>query len=385
MSSNNAIVLDCGSGTIKAGFSGTTDLPSCVFPSVLGTPRVSNNCDISSDIAPTLFGTMALHKRGLSSLRWPIEHGIIVNWDDMEQLLHHTFFNELRIDPKEESVFLSEAALNPKANRERSAEILFETFNINSLSMCSQSILALYSSGRTTGIVVESGESVTNCVPIYEGCSVPQAISRLDLGGRDVTDYLVKLLNERGHTFVTVAEREIVRQIKENMCYVSPDCEQEVAKIDMECIDTQIPSYLNSNVYELPDGNHIELGAERCKAAEIMFAPKLIGSEQNGITQLICDAIMKTEIDIRRGFWKNIVVVGGNTMFRGFESRLNTEIDSISPKSVEPRIVAMEERQYCVWKGAAIISDVLSFREKWMTQAEYQEHGASRINVMTPF
>ena len=143
-----AIVLDCGSGTVKAGFSNEQH-PLCVFSSVLGRPRSINNNPKENKV---LCGNAALKKRGLLSLRYPIEHGIIVNWDDMEQLLHHTFFNELRVDPQEQSVFLTEAPLNPRANREKSTQVLFETFDIKSMYMASQSILALYSYGSLVKI-----------------------------------------------------------------------------------------------------------------------------------------------------------------------------------------------------------------------------------------
>lgn len=137
--SKPAIVLDCGSAAIKAGLS-NQQLPTNIIPSVLARSK-------SKSIDSVYYGDLALQKRGLISLRYPIEHGIICNWDDMEKLLHHTFFNELRINPKNEDVFLTEPSLNPKTNREKSAEILFEKFCINSMAMKSTSILGLFYSG----------------------------------------------------------------------------------------------------------------------------------------------------------------------------------------------------------------------------------------------
>ena len=195
----------------------------------------------------------------------------------------------------------------------------------------------------------------------------------MDLGGRDVTDYLVKLMAEKGHKFTSITDRDVVRNIKEKKCYVALD------------VDTEKSHQSNTeSAMELPDGNSIELHQELYKVPEIMFDPKLIGSEQCDLPTLVLNSIMKTQIDLRRVFWSNIVLCGGNTLFKGMRGRLMEELREIAPESVRIKIDAgasVKDRKYCVWTGAAIISEIATFREGWVTRNQYIDEGASRISA----
>ncbi|OLY79792.1 Actin-2 [Smittium mucronatum] len=318
-------------------------------------------------------GRKAEELRGLLKINYPVEHGVVRDWDDMEKIWSHIYTEELKALSEDHPVLLTEAPLNPEKNRDVAAQIFFETFNVPAMYLSIQAVLSLYASGRTTGMVLDSGDGVSHAVPVFEGFTNSHAIQRVDLAGRDVTDHLKTLLYKSGLRFETSAEFEIVRLIKEKTNYVAADVNLEIKEARNMLYSVSHlglpPNFTTQNdqsvgmsdspdTFILPDGLKIKLGQERFLAPEILFKPDLIGLEVEGLHELILNSVKKSDVDLRSTLLSNIVFSGGNTLMRGFGNRMLSEIRKASIADTKIKIYAPPERKYSTWIGGSILASL---------------------------
>lgn len=346
-----AVVIDNGSGMCKAGFAGD-DAPRSVFSTVVGRPKVPGIM-VGLDQKEVYVGDEAQTKRGVLRIEHPIEHGIVTNWDDVEKVWHHTLYSELKVSPEEHPILMTEASLNPKNNREKMTQIMFEVFNVPCLYVSVQAVLALYASGRCTGVVLDSGDGVSHTVPIFEGYAIPHAIQKILLAGQDLTEYLKMILNERGLKFTTPADMEIVRDIKETQTHVVNDFNEAMKEAD--------ETHACEKNYELPDGRKILIGNERFRCPEILFQPHLAGHALEGVHKYCFDTVMKCDQDVRRDLFGNIILSGGSTLFEGMAERMWHEMHALAPTNNKIKVLAPPERKYSVWLGGSILASLSTF------------------------
>lgn len=366
--SNQPIIIDNGSGYIKSGFAGD-DVPNLVFPSYVGRPKYKKV--MAGAVEGNIFvGNKAEEYRGLLKVSYPINHGIIENWNDMENIWIHVY-NSLKINSEEHPVLLTEAPLNPQKNKEKMAEVFFESFNVPALFVSIQAILSLYSCGKTNGTVLDCGDGVCHCVSIYEGYSITNTITRTDVAGRDITNYLSYLLRKNGHLFNTSAEMEIVKNMKENCCYVSFNVNKEKNTSDKTV--ATLP-------YILPDGSQILIGSERFRAPEVIFNPSILGLEYLGLSELLVTSITRADMDLRKTLYSHIVLSGGTTLFHGFGDRLLNEIRKFAPKDITIRISAPPERKYSTFIGGSILASLATFKKIWISKQEFDEYGSTILH-----
>jgi len=374
------VVCDNGTGFVKCGYAGS-NFPSHIFPSLVGRPIIRATTKVGNiEVKDLMVGEEASALRSMLEVKYPMENGIVRNWDDMLHVYDYTFGRDkMNIDPTNSKILLTEPPMNPMKNREKMVEVMFEKYGFHGVYIAIQAVLTLYAQGLQTGVVVDSGDGVTHICPVFEGFSLPHLTRRLDIAGRDITKYLIKLLLLRGYAFNHSADFETVRIMKEKLCYVAYDVEQE-QRLALE-------TTVLVESYTLPDGRIIKVGGERFEAPEALFQPHLINIEGVGVAELLFNTIQAADIDTRSEFYKHIVLSGGSTMYPGLPSRLERELkqlylervlkgDTSKLSKFKIRIEDPPRRKHMVFLGGAVLADIMKNKDSfWMTREEYSEKG----------
>ena len=375
------IIVDIGSGEVKAGFSGEEN-PKVIFQNYFGEPkykkilRIFNN---EQELNEQFIGEDCEKYMGLIKLRFPVKHGVFENEQDILSVFNH-LFSKLGLNSqeiKEHPVLITEPLLNPFTNREKIAYSLMDNLGVPALFFASQPILSLFSTSNTSGTVLESGEGVTQSCVIYEGYSIPSSYERYNYGGGDVTEYLKNLLKKRGYHFYNSTEYRLVRDIKENSCFCYPNN----ANNDIE--ETKRSANKNPNNYYLPDGSCILIGDEKLLAPEILFNPEYIGKEYLSFPDMIINSINKVDIQIRLKSYENILLSGGNTCFNALNEQLHSELKNKVIKNMKININKSEKPKYSCWIGGNIISTLEIFKKMWVTKNDWNEKGSKVVHVKT--
>ena len=400
--SNAVIVLDNGSGYLKAGYSNQTSPELCI-PALVGREilRYGEKIDLNKiketkkkseqkklikqmikerHLKEIMIGDEIIGFRSLLDLSHPVTEGIITDEEDLFKLWDYTLTQKMGIeDPSERRIIVTEAPLNPLSNKIKIFEILFEKIGVGAINIEPQAKCSLFAEGIDTGIVLDSGDGVTHCIPVSDGAILKHSIERMDIAGRHVTEYLVRLLQKKGYAFNSSADFDFVRELKEKYCFVSNDIESD-RKLERET------SYYNS-YHLLPDETRIRISDEKFEAPEILFNPNLIGKEYDGIPYMMMKSINSCPIDSRKGLYSGIVLSGANTLFPGFASRIENEIKKIYKETalklakekkikININVIDSPKRKYSVFIGASIIANHYNSEgndDYWITRDEWLE------------
>lgn len=394
------IVLDIGSGLTKAGYADRAE-PVCMFGSVVGVPKYrrimasegqemdSSNMsalgvgkyDLPDNVVRLsngrrlLVGEKLRKAAGVASLTWPIRRGAVVDWEAAEEIWKYAIHSGLKASD-EHPALITENIGNARSNREKMAEIFFESLRSPSLYVVAPPVLSLYASGRTSGIVLDVGSDCTTALAVSNGYKAHPNAKRTNLGGTDVDERLILLLRKSGVVLGNgTNEIQAVRRLKERHAFVAvnPNQAEEAAKKKGAAVEK----------FELPDGNIIYLGAERFRASEIFFRPELAGLETPGVAHHVGKAIDDADIELRKMLYGNVLVAGGSTKMKGFAPRLLEDLRKSAKPGTKVRIHAPRDRLTSAFVGGTVLSSLSTFRQMVITKKEYKEHGTSIIHRKT--
>lgn len=386
------------------GFAGNPD-PQYIVPTAIATKSGPVGRGNQVDDMDFWIGDEALSHSSTHQVTYPIRHGLIEDWDRMEQLWQRCMFKYLRCEPEEHYVLLTEPPLNSPENREYTAEIMFETFNVPGLYIAVQAVLALAASWTSrqvtertlTGTVIDSGDGVTHVIPVAEGYVIGSCIKHIPLAGRDITGFIQQLLRDRGEPIPAEDSLEVARRVKEMYCYVCPDIAKEFVKFDTN--PAKYVKTYSGTKRRTREEYLVDVGFERFLGPEVFFNPEIFNPDfTTPLPDVVDEAILKCPIDTRRGLYRNIVLSGGSTMFKNFGLRLQRDIKKkvdgrmaensarlqnlsgvqAQANEIEVNVVSHSMQRFAVWFGGSMLASTSEFYRVCHTKAQYEEEG-SRI------
>lgn len=403
------IVIDNGSHELRAGYPGD-EAPRVAIPSLVGQP-LNSGVAMATGVREYEVGYEARAKRGMLNCTEPVRGGIIQNWDAMEKLWAHIIFREMRVSPENFCFSISEPHNTTKDQKERTLELLMETFNANSLYLGISSVFSLYSYGKTTGVAVDIGLHTSSAVPVHEGYCLTRQVTSSPVAGDALTKYLTKLLKDQGYGFGTIREHELINSVKEQLCYVMPSgaggglgpAFAATADGGHNTADLSVKG--GTAEFSLPDGQMIPIDSERHMCPETLFNFSILGKEyaprvkvfldagdeyspsiDKGISWLTYAAISNSEQSLRNTLINNVVLSGGSSLFSGTRQRLQKEL-SIFYREIRPNEamipISVSEvpcRQYSSWLGGCMLSSISMFPHLTVSRAEYEEQGLRVIH-----
>lgn len=365
----NAIIIDNGTGMMKGGIAGE-DAPKSCFPTLLGRPNLGKI--IGSEDKEAFLGFEAFEKRQILELNKPIQGGNIKDWDDMIKVWNYLYYSELKVDPTEQPVHLADNTHAPAGSREKMMEIMFEDFRVPAFYISNQAVLSLYASGKTIGLVVDSGEGVTSIMPVYEAYGLNHAAVQMPVAGSHLTEYMAQLLSESGVQILDDrVAMDTAKDIKEKHSFMALDFDDEQAAYDQG-----EGRYVD---YTLPDGKVVRLANLLMKCPEVMFNPSLIKKDIGGIDQQCYASIQKADPDIRKDLYANILLAGGNSLIHAFGDRLSKDISNSAPSTAKVKVTAPDERKYSAWIGGSLLSTLATFQTMWIQRNEFEEVGSQIV------
>ena len=359
------IIIDLGSNSIKFGYSSEL-YPKYVIPNITGKIK-SNDFSPIKSYNNYYCGYDALYNGPSLDLSYPlIENGGKISSKeeyikDYEKIFHYIFKDTLGIEEFNYNIFIIDSIFTTVKEQEVIAQILFEKFGVYNLHFEPQSIMSLYSTSKTSGLIVNSGEMSTEIVPIYEGYIISDNINQFPIGGNILTKKFVEKYKKDFDLYNVCNHFFMGQKIKEKYSEILPSHKDYEDLINKQEV--------NKKEYNLPDGNIIEVGNEIYEIPESIFSPELLNIQTKTLPEIIVESINNCAISTKKELFNNIILGGGNTCIQGFEQRLKSEI--INLKKGNCGIISLDERGYSAWIGASRISTLGNFEGQWIPRTDY--------------